>query len=100
MKTELTPEQLDAIFLTDGANTFSGKTGKTKLEAFQWPFLIQRKDFQEERAIFDAQCDKVVKDIDANGSPSPETIMDLLEKAAAIGKKIDAIPLSDHANVH
>jgi hypothetical protein len=99
MKTELTAEQLDAIFLTDGANTFSGKTGKTKLEAFKWPFLLRGKDFQEERDAFDAQCDKVVKEIDTNGCPSPETIMELLERASAITKKIDALPLSDNPDV-
>lgn len=99
MKTELTSEQLDAMFMTDGANTFSGKTGKTKLEAFRWPFLIQRKDFQEERDAFDVQCNKVVEEIDSNGSPSPEAIVDLLEKAAAIEKKIDAIPMSENRNV-
>jgi hypothetical protein len=68
MQTELTAEQLDAIFLTDEANTFSGKTGKTKLEAFSWPFLLRGKDFQEEREAFDVQCDKVVQEIKINGS--------------------------------
>ena len=38
MKTELSAEQLDSIFLTDGSNTFSGKTGKTRLEAFSGRF--------------------------------------------------------------
>ena len=99
MKTELTSEQLDAIFLTDGSNTFSGKTGKTRLEAFKWPFLIQRKDFQQERDDFDRLCDEAVKEIDANKSPSPETIGDLLKQADAIDKKLDALPLSDSQNV-
>ena len=84
MKTELTPEQLDAIFLTDGSNTFSGKTGKTRLEAFKWPFMIQRKEFQQERDEFEVLCDQAVKEINANGSPSPETIGDLLKQVDAI----------------
>lgn len=99
MKTELTPEQLDAIFLTDGSNTFSGKTGKTRLEAFKWPFVIQRKEFERERDAFEKTCDQAVKEIDANNSPSPETIGDLLKQADAIDKKLDSLPLSDSQNV-
>ncbi len=99
MKTELTPEQLDAIFLTDGSNTFSGKTGKTKLEAFKWPFLIQRKEFQDERNEFDAQCSQAVKEINANGTASPETIMALLKKVEAIDNTLDTLPLSDNPSI-
>jgi hypothetical protein len=99
MKTELTSEQLDAIFLTDGSNTFSGKTGKTRLEAFKWPFLIQRKEFQQERDTFEKLCDDAVKEINDNNSPSPETIGDLLKQADAIDKKLDSLPLSDSPNV-
>ena len=99
MQTELSPEQLDAIFLTDGSNTFSGKTGKTRLEAFKWPFLIQRKEFQEERDEFETQCDMAIKEINTNGSPSPETISDLLKQLDAIDTKLDGLPLSDSQNV-
>ena len=99
MKTELSSEQLDAIFLTDGANTFSGKTGKTRLEAFKWPFVIQRKEFQQERNDFDASCDQALKEINEKGSPSPETISDLLKQADAIDQKLDSLPLSDSQNV-
>lgn len=99
MRTELTSEQLDAIFLTDGSNIFSGKTGKTRLEAFQWPFVIQRKEFQHERDEFESLCDQAIKEINANKSPSPETISDLLKQADAIDQKLDSLPLSDSQNV-
>ncbi len=99
MKTELTPEQIDALFLTDGSNVFSGKTGKTKLEAFKWPFFIQRKEFEEERDAFEAVSNQAVKEIDAGGSLSPETVLDLLKKVAAIEEKVDAVPLSEYASV-
>jgi hypothetical protein len=99
MKTELTPEQLDAIFLTDGSNTFSGKTGKTRLEAFKWPFVIQRKEFQQERDQFERLCDQAIKEIDVDNSPSPETISDLLKQADAIDGRLDSLPLSDSQNV-
>ncbi len=99
MKTELTSEQLDAIFLTDGSNTFSGKTGKTRLESFKWPFLIQRKEFQAERGEFEKLCDQAVKEINENNSPSPETIGDLLKQTDAIDKTLDSLPLSDSPNV-
>ena len=99
MKTELTPEQLDAIFLTDGSNTFSGKTGKTRLEAFKWPFLIQGKEFKEERDAFDVQCDEAVREINAHGSPSPETVIDLLKMVATVGSKVDTLPLSDNPSI-
>jgi hypothetical protein len=99
MKTELSPEQLDAIFLTDGSNTFSGKTGKTKLEAFKWPFLIKGKDFKDERDQFERQCEKAIEEINTNGSVTPETIVDLLKKAEAIGKKLDSLPMSDSASI-
>jgi hypothetical protein len=99
MKTELSPEQIDALFLTDGSNTFSGKTGKTRLEAFKWPFMIQRKEFQQERNDFDVSCDQAVKEVNENGSPSPETIGDLLKQLDAIDKGLDALPLSDSLNV-
>jgi hypothetical protein len=99
MKTELTAEQLDALFLTDGSNVFSGKTGKTKLEAFKWPFFIQRKEFEEDRNAFEAVCNQAVKETDAGGSLSPETVLDLLKKVAAIEEKLDAVPLSEYASV-
>ena len=99
MKTELTSEQLDAIFLTDGSSTFSGKTGKTRLEAFKWPFLIQRMEFQAEHDEFEKLCDRAVKEINANNSPSPETIGYLLKQTDAIDEKLDSLPLSDSPNV-
>jgi hypothetical protein len=99
MKTELSSEQLDSIFLTDGSNIFSGKTGKTRLEAFKWPFMIQRKEFQQERKDFDIACDQAVKEINEDGSPSPEVISDLLKQLDAIDQKLDGLSLSDSANV-
>ena len=85
--------------LTDGSNTFSGKTGKTRLEVFKLPFLIQREEFQHEREECERLCDEAVKEIDANNSPTPETIGDLLKQVDAIDKKLDAFPLSDSTNV-
>ena len=99
MRTELTPEQIDSLFLTDGSNVFSCKTGKTKLQAFKWPFFLQRKEFEEERRTLEAVCNQAVKETGAGGSLSPETVLQLLKDVAAIEEKVDAIPLSDHASV-
>jgi len=98
-KTELSAEQIDAIYLTDGYNTFSAKTGKTRLEAFKWPFLIQRKEFQEQRQQFEELCDQALKEIDASGSPSPETVTGLLGMVDSINRTLDALPLSDSADI-
>jgi hypothetical protein len=95
MKTELSPEQLDAIYLNDGSNTFSAKTGKIRIENFRWPFWIQRKEFKEERDNFETICDKVVKEVAANNSPTPETVIELLKMVDKIDKKIDEIPMSE-----
>jgi hypothetical protein len=99
MTSELTAEQLDAIFLTNGSNIFSGKTGKTRLEAFKWPFFIQKEEFQQERSAFDAECSGAAKEINSKGAASPETITSLLKMVAAIESKLDAMPTSDNPNI-
>lgn len=99
LATELSPEQLDAIYLTNGANTFSARTGKTRLEGFRWPFFLQREAFAEERTAFDAACDTAIKQINTSRSPSPDTILAMLKILSEMNGKVDALPLSDSADV-
>jgi hypothetical protein len=94
MKTELSPEQLQAIRLSDGTNTFTAVAGKTKLETLKWPFLIQKTEFKEDREEFEKLYAQAKKESDDNKNPSPETIVSLLEKEAEIEKKVETIKLS------
>jgi hypothetical protein len=94
MKIELSPEQLQAIYLSDGSNTFSAMAGKTKLETFSWPFILKMKEFDGDRAEFEKLYAQAMKESDENKNPSPETIIRLLEKKAEIDKKVDSIKLS------
>ena len=46
-----------------------------------------------------ALCGQAVNEINANSTPSPETIGDLLKQTDAIDKKLDGLPVSDSENV-
>jgi hypothetical protein len=99
MSVELSQDQLDSICLTDGSNTFSAKTGKTRLETFKWPFFIRREELDQERSEFEVLCSQAIKEIDESGSLSPQTVLALARKAAAVEGRVDSIPLSEAASV-
>ncbi len=98
LKTELSPEQLDAIYMTDGANVFSARTGRSRIESFKWPFFLQRQEFREGRHAFEVVSDKAVQEIRSKGSPSPETILDLLAQLGKIEEAISSCPLPENAS--
>jgi hypothetical protein len=99
MKTELSPEQLQAICLSDGSNTFTGTGGRTRLDTFSWPFILKMKVFDADRAEFEELYQKAMKEIEENKNPSPETVIRLLEKKSDIEKKVDSIKLSSKADL-
>lgn len=100
LTTELSPEQLDSVYLTDGSSIFSARTGKTMLETFRWPFYLQQQDFGQEREAFELLCDQAIQEMGAKGAPSPDTIMSLLKSLDTIGTKINSIVLSDSPDIH
>ena len=99
MQTELSPEQLQAICLTDGSNTFTAMAGKTPLEKLKWPYLIRMRDFKEEREAFEKLYDQAMQETSDNGTPNPDTVVALLEKKSDIDQLVAGTTLSSKADL-
>ena len=99
MQTDLSPEQLQSICLTDGSTTFTAMAGKTQLEKLKWPYLIRMRAFNDERAAFEKLYDQAMQETGENGTPSPDTVVALLEKKTDIEQLVAGTTLSSSADL-
>lgn len=99
MQTELSPEQLQAIYLTDGSNVFSAVGGKTHVEQLVWPYLMEMAAFDADRQEFEKLYGQAMEESAEKGRPRPETVIALLEKKSDLERLIATIKLSSKADL-